>query len=105
MPAKIGGYSTSGPLVPSKGSSTGGVAADKTPADAAAPSATAQAGDHVTLTTSARSLQKLSDAIEQTPAVNAAKVSSIKQAISSGTYQVDSASVADKLIQFESGLK
>jgi negative regulator of flagellin synthesis FlgM len=81
------------------------VAADKAPADAAAPSTTAQTGDHVTLTTSARSLQKLSDAIAQTPAVNSAKVASIKQALSNGTYQVDSASVADKLIQFESGLK
>jgi len=81
------------------------VAADKTPADAAAASSPAQTGDHVTLTTSARSLQKLSDVIAQTPVVNTSKVSSIKQALANGTYQVDSASVADKLIQFESGLK
>ena len=31
MPAKIGGYSTSEPLAPLKGSSTGGVAAEKPP--------------------------------------------------------------------------
>lgn len=107
MPAKIGGYSTSEPIAPPKGSSSGGVAADKTQADAAsAPSSsTAQTGDQVTLTSSARSLQKLSDAIAQTPVVNSAKVSSIKQALANGTYQVDSASVADKMIQFESGLK
>ncbi len=109
MPAKIGGYSTSEPLVPPKGSSSGGVAADKSQADAAssaaAASSTAQTGDHVTLTASARALQKLSDAIAETPVVNSAKVSSIKQALANGTYQVDPASVADKMIQFESGLK
>jgi negative regulator of flagellin synthesis FlgM len=107
VPAKIGGYSTSEPLAPPKGSSTGGVAADKTQTDAAAApsSSTAQTGDQVTLTSSARSLQKLSDAVAQAPVVNAAKVSSIKQALANGTYQVDSGRVADKIIQFENGLK
>ena len=106
MPAKISGYSTSEPLAPPKGSSSGGVAADKTQADAAqASSSSAQPGDQVTLTASARSLQKLSDAVAQAPVVNAAKVSSIKQALASGTYQVDSGRVADKIIQFENGLK
>ena len=57
------------------------------------------------LTSSARSLQKLSDAVAQAPVVNAAKVSSIKQALANGTYQVDSGRVADKMIQFENGLK
>jgi negative regulator of flagellin synthesis FlgM len=107
VPAKIGGYSTSEPIAPPKGSGSGGVAADKSQTDAAAApaSSTAQTGDQVTLTASARSLQKLSDAIAQTPVVNSAKVSSIKQALANGTYQVDSARVADKMIQFENGLK
>jgi negative regulator of flagellin synthesis FlgM len=105
VPAKISGYSTSEPLAPPKGSSTGGVAADKAQTDAAAQSSTSQTGDHVTLTTSARSLQKLSDAVAQAPVVNSAKVASIKQSLANGTYQVDSARVADKMIQFESGLK
>lgn len=104
MPAKISGYSTSEPLAPPKGSSTG-VAADKTQSDAAAAAPASQTGDHVTLTTSARSLQKLSDAVAQAPVVNSAKVSSIKQALANGSYQIDSASVADKMIQFENGLK
>jgi negative regulator of flagellin synthesis FlgM len=79
--------------------------ADKTATETATSSSTSQTGDQVTLTTSARSLQKLSDAVAQSPVVNSAKVSSIKQALANGTYQVDSASVAAKLIQFESGLK
>ena len=104
MPSKISGLPTSEPLAPPKGSNTGSVAADKAPTDApAGPSA--QTGDQVTLTTSARSLQKLSDAIAQTPMVDAAKVASIKQALSSGTYTINASSIADKMLQAESGLK
>ena len=105
MPAKISGYSTSEPLAPPKGSSTGALRLTRPRADAAAAAPASQTGDHVTLTTSARSLQKLSDAVAQAPVVNSAKVSSIKQALANGSYQIDSASVADKMIQFENGLK
>lgn len=105
MPSKISGYPTSEPLAPAKGSSTGSVAPDKPSTDASAGGATAQTGDHVTLTTSARSLQKLSDAIAQAPAVDASKVASIKQALSSGTYSVNSSRIAQKLLQSERGLK
>ena len=102
MPSKISGLPTSEPLAPPKGSSTGSVAADKA---SDAPSASPQTGDQVTLTTSARSLQKLSDAIARTPVVDAAKVASMKQALSSGTYTIDASSIADKMLQAESGLK
>ena len=105
MPSKISGLPTSEPLAPPKGSNTGSVAADKAPTDAAAASPTAQTGDQVTLTTSARSLQKLSDAIAQAPVVDAAKVASIKQAVSSGTYTIDASRIADKMLQAERGLK
>ena len=106
MTAKIGGFSTSEPVAPVKGSNSGGVVADKPQSEpAAAASATSQTGDHLTLTANARSLQKLSDVIAQAPVVNTAKVASIKQAVANGTYQVDSARVAHKILQFESGLK
>lgn len=105
MPSKISGLPTSEPLAPPKGSNTGSVAADKGPTDAPAASPSAQTGDQVTLTTSARSLQKLSDAIAQTPVVDAAKVASIKQALSSGSYAVDSSRIADKMLQAERELK
>jgi negative regulator of flagellin synthesis FlgM len=103
VPSKIGGSTTSEPLAPPKGSIAGSVAADKGPTDA--PAASPSTADQVTLTTSARSLQKLSDAIAQTPVVDAAKVATIKQALGSGTYTIDASSIADKLIQAESGLK
>jgi negative regulator of flagellin synthesis FlgM len=103
VPGKISGLTTSEPVAPPKGSSTGGVVADKSQSDAA--NVASQTGDHVTLTTSARSLQKLSEAIAQAPVVNADKVASVKQAVGGGTYQVDSRRVADKMLQFEKGLK
>jgi len=102
--AKISGYPTSEPVAPLKGSNPGSVVADKSQSDASA-AAAAQTGDHVTLTSSARSLQKLSEAVAQAPVVNATKVAAIKQAVNSGTYQVDATRVADKILQFESGLK
>jgi negative regulator of flagellin synthesis FlgM len=103
VPGKISGFTTSDPIAPPKGSSSGGVVADKSQSDAT--NVASQTGDHVTLTTSARSLQKLSEAIAQAPVVNADKVASVKQAVSNGSYQVDSRRVADKMLQFEKGLK
>ncbi|HLW26004.1 MAG TPA: flagellar biosynthesis anti-sigma factor FlgM [Steroidobacteraceae bacterium] len=104
MPAKITGYTTSEPVAPAKGSSAGGVVADKlAPPAGAAPAA--QPADQVTLTASARALQKLADAVAAAPAVDAAKVASIKQAIAGGTYSVDAGRVADKLLKVDGSLK
>jgi negative regulator of flagellin synthesis FlgM len=100
---KITGYTTSEPLARPTGSSAPGVVADKSQSEPAA--VASQPGDQLTLTSSARSLQKLSEAIAQAPVVNADKVASVKQAVDGGTYQVDSGRVADKLLQFEKGLK
>jgi negative regulator of flagellin synthesis FlgM len=106
VPNKIGGYSASEPLAPIKGSNSNGAVADKSQSDAAGTaSSTAQTGDHVTLTNSARSLQKIEEAVAKTPVVNDAKVAAIKQAVQGGTYRVDAARVADKLLQFENGMK
>jgi negative regulator of flagellin synthesis FlgM len=103
---KISGYSANEPLAPVKGSNNNGVVADKSQGDAATAAAvTAQSGDQVTLTSSARSLQKIEEAVAKAPVVNSAKVASVKQAVQSGTYQIDAGRVADKLLQFESGLK
>jgi negative regulator of flagellin synthesis FlgM len=95
---KISGYAASEPQAPIKGSNS-----NSTVATAAA--TTAQTGDHVTLTDSARSMQKIEEAVAKAPMVNAAKVASVKQAVQSGTYQIDAGRVADKLLQFERGLK
>jgi negative regulator of flagellin synthesis FlgM len=103
VPGKISGFTASEPIAPLKGSSTGGVVADKSQSEQA--NVASQTGDQLTLTTSARSLQKLSEAIAQAPVVDAEKVASIKQAVNGGTYRVDSRRVADKILQSEKGLK
>jgi negative regulator of flagellin synthesis FlgM len=102
---KISGFSAAEPVAPVKGSSSNAVVTGKQGETAETSASAAQAGDQLTLTSSARSLQKIEDAIAQAPVVNSSKVAAVKQAISSGTYQVNSSSVADKLLQFESGLK
>ena len=103
---KISAYSTAEPIAPIKGSNSNGVVADKAQGEAqAAGLLKPKTGDTVTLTHSARSLQKIEEAVAKAPVVNASKVAAVKQAINSGTYQINPGQVADKLLQFERGLK
>ena len=106
MSNKISGFSTAEPVAPLKGSNSSGAVADKSQGEGSAATGSAsQTGDHVTLTDSARSLQKIEQALAQAPVVNTAKVAAVKQAVNNGTYKVDAGRVADKILQFESGLK
>ena len=52
----------------------------------------------VHLGTSTAQLRKLESSIASTPVVDQAKVEAIKQAISEGRFQVNSATVADQLV-------
>ena len=106
MTDKISAYSTAEPVAPIKGSNSNSVVADKPQGEASATAApTSAAGDTVTLTSSARSLQKIEEAVAKAPVVNASKVAAVKQAVQSGTYQINASQVADKMLQFERGLK
>ncbi|MDB6083879.1 MAG: flagellar biosynthesis anti-sigma factor FlgM [Gammaproteobacteria bacterium] len=108
MPSKIGGYNATQPLAPLKGANANNAVADKGSSDgsaAATPAPQSTGTDHLTLTDSARSMQKIEEAIAKAPVVDTAKVAAVKQAVSSGTYQVDAGRVADGLLRFESGLK
>jgi negative regulator of flagellin synthesis FlgM len=99
---KISAFSTAEPVAPLKGSNSNGVVTDKSQGGTSAASAPAvQAGDTVTLTNSARSLQLIEAAVSNAPVVNTSKVAAVKQAIHSGTYQINAGQVADKLLQFE----
>ena len=106
MTDKISAFSTAEPVAPlNKGSNGGSVVTDKSQGETSAANAPAsQAGDTVTLTNSARSLQKIEAAVANAPVVNSAKVAAVKQAVNSGTYQINAGRVADKLLQFERGL-
>ncbi len=106
MPNRINGYTATEPLAPAKGSTSGAQAADKAQSAATAPaSPAASTADTVTFTGPALALQKLSEAVASAPVVDTQKVAAVKQAVQNGTYQVDAGRVADKLLQYESGLK
>jgi negative regulator of flagellin synthesis FlgM len=102
--AKISGISTAEPVAKPTGSGSNSVVADKSQGEGSA-AASAPSADHVTLTDSARSLQKIEEAVAKTPVVNAGKVAAVKQAISSGTYKIDAGRIAGKLLKYERGLK
>ena len=104
MTDKISGISTAEPVAKPTGSS-GGVVADKSQGEGSAAPAAAPPQDHVTLTDSARSLQKIEEAVAKTPVVNANKVAAVRHAISSGNYNIDAGRVAGKLLKYERGLK
>src|SRR5882724_8606940 len=97
VPNEISGYKATQPLAPIKGSKGNAPVADQSGSDAPASTASTAAPpstDHVTLADSARSLQKIEEAIAKAPVVDSAKVAAIKQAVSSGTYQIDTGRVA-----------
>jgi negative regulator of flagellin synthesis FlgM len=102
---KISGFSTSEPVAPVKGSNSSGVVTEKPQGESTSAGTASQTGDHVTLTDSARALQKIEEAVAKAPVVNSQKVAAVKQAVASGTYQIDAPRVADKILQFERGLK
>lgn len=105
MSDKISGISTTEPVAKPTGSNSNGVVADKSQGEGSAAATAAPLTDHVTLTDSARSLQKIEEAVARTPVVNADKVAAVKQAISSGTYKIDAGRIAGKMLKYERGLK
>jgi negative regulator of flagellin synthesis FlgM len=60
-----------------------------------------QSGDTVNLTRSGLLMSKLEELVHSLPAVDADRVSAIKEALASGTYDIDDQAVADKMIRFD----
>ncbi|WP_373186067.1 flagellar biosynthesis anti-sigma factor FlgM [Halopseudomonas sp.] len=55
----------------------------------------------VQLSAQAQQLQAVEERLRELPVVDSERVSQIRQAISDGTYQVDSGRIADKLLALE----
>jgi negative regulator of flagellin synthesis FlgM len=74
---------------------------------AAAPASASTAGsgsDKLSLTSQAAQLQALEDEIAALPEVDTQRVQEVQRSIATGSFQVDPARVADKLLSFEAGL-
>lgn len=58
-------------------------------------------GDTVNLTRSALLLSRLEQVVQSLPPTDAERVRAIKDAIASGTYEIDAQAVADNLLRFD----
>jgi len=69
-------------------------------------SASGQSGqtDSVSLTDTAARLKELEMGLASQPVVDPQRVQTVKNAINDGTFEVDPDSVAEKMIEFETGL-
>jgi negative regulator of flagellin synthesis FlgM len=65
---------------------------------------TGSATDSVEITSSARQMLVLQQALSDVPDINAQKVERIRLAIDNQTYRVDSARIADRLMQMDGDL-
>jgi negative regulator of flagellin synthesis FlgM len=77
------------------------------PVGAASPDAGNTGGasaDSVHITHSARALAALSQALRDTPEVDAARVASLQQAIAAGNFGVDAQRIAGRMLQLEQDL-
>ena len=61
----------------------------------------ARGGEAVSLTPQAARLLELERAVAASPDVDLERVEKLRQAVASGTYEIDYAKLADKLVQFE----
>lgn len=61
-------------------------------------SSAASSGSQVEISDKARMLQKANEMVRQMPDIRADRVAELKKKIGDGSYKVDSASVADRLV-------
>lgn len=67
----------------------------------AAKTAKPSSADTVSITPSALLMAKLEEVVRNAPVVDHERVAAFKDAIASGTYEVDAQRVADRLLKFE----
>ncbi len=73
-------------------------------ADSPSSGTTAPSTDTVSLTSSAQLLQKLEEILAAAPASDAKRIAALKEAIDSGAYEIDAATIAERLLRMEQDL-
>jgi negative regulator of flagellin synthesis FlgM len=88
------------------GSAVEGIAPSKSVGSAAGGSngSPGAAPDSVSITPSGRALAAVSQAVQEAPEVDNARVSTLQQAIASGSYSVDADRIAGRMLQLEQDL-
>lgn len=76
-------------------------AAEQGRTDKAGAGQAASTGDTVNITSSGLLLARLEEAVQRAPVVDRERVAAIKDAIASGTYEIDDRRTAEKLLKFE----
>lgn len=62
------------------------------------------AADKLSLTSEAAQIRAMESQIAELPVVDTQRVEAVQQALATGNFQVDPAKVAEKMLNFESGL-
>ncbi len=104
MPNRIKGLD-GGSIGPGSGNPIEKISITKPVATGGSSSAPAAEADSVHITQSARSLQALSQAVQDSPDVDTARVSAVQQQIESGQYSVNPDRIASRLLQLEQDLR
>ena len=68
------------------------------------PPPSGSSSDKLSLTSTAVQLRALEDQIAELPVVNTQRVEEVQRSLATGSFQIDPARVADKMLQFEAGL-
>ncbi|MGE0289860.1 MAG: flagellar biosynthesis anti-sigma factor FlgM [Bradyrhizobium sp.] len=105
MPIEITGHTTAQTGTAHEGASVRGARSGTATDPKTGGGAAAGALDTLSLTDTGTLLQKLDAAIAATPVVDMARVNRIQQAIENGSYEIDPARVAEKMLAFETALQ
>lgn len=68
------------------------------------PTSSNAGSDTLSLTNEAAQLKALEAEIAELPVINTQRVQDVQRSLATGSFQIDPASVADKLLRFESSL-
>jgi len=67
--------------------------------------ASASSADQVNVTSSSLLLSRLEEALQSSPAVDVERVRAVRDAIASGSYEIDPGIIADRIVQLERELQ
>ena len=105
MPIEISGQTTNQLTSTKEGTTLHVVKDDSASAKSQQKTGDSSTLDTVSLTDSAALLVKMEKAVQDAPVVDTQRVEDIRKAIANGSFEIDSARVAEKLLSFESRLK